>query len=67
VLVAVVTVPQLYDPPAVVEEAVIVTLVTEQVSVAGCTMLTLGTVIFCDTLAEAEAVQLLDGSVTVTE
>jgi hypothetical protein len=67
VLLAVVTVPQLKVAPAVVEEAVMVTLVTAQVSIAGGAMLTLGGVIAWLTVVEAELVQPFEGSVTVTE
>jgi hypothetical protein len=67
VLVAVVTVPQLKVAPVVVDDAVIVTLVTAQVSVAGGAMLTLGGMIAWLTVVEAELVQPLEGSVTVTE
>jgi len=65
--VAVVTVPQLKVAPVVVDDAVIVTLVTAQVSVAGGAMLTLGGMIAWLTVVEAELVQPLEGSVTVTE
>ena len=64
---AVVTVPQLKVAPAVVEEAVMVMLVTAQLSVAGGAMLTLGGVIAWLTVVEAELVQPFEGSVTVTE
>ena len=66
-LAAVVTVPQLKVAPVVVDDAVIVTLVTAQVSVAGGAMLTLGGMIAWLTVVEAELVQPLEGSVTVTE
>jgi hypothetical protein len=56
----------LYVAPAVVDEAVIVTLVTAQVSVAGGAILTFGGVMFCVTATDAEAVHPLAGSVTVT-
>jgi hypothetical protein len=62
----VVTVPQLKVAPVVVDDAIMVTLVTAQVSVAGGAMLTLGGVIAWLTVVEAEAVQPLEGSVTVT-
>jgi hypothetical protein len=52
--------------PAVVDEAVIVTLVVVQVNVAGGAILTLGGLIFCDTATDAEAVQPFDAPVTVT-
>jgi hypothetical protein len=58
--------PQLYVAPAVVDEAVIVTLVTLQVRVAGGAMLTFGGVIVWETVTEADAVHPLAGSVTVT-
>jgi hypothetical protein len=57
--------PQLYVAPAVVDDAVIVTLVVVQVSVVGGAILTLGGVIFCDTATDAEAVHPLAGSPTV--
>jgi len=63
----VVTVPQLKVAPVVVDDAVIVMLVTAQVSVAGGAMLTLGGVIAWLTVVEAELVQPFEGSVTVTE
>jgi len=65
--VAVVTVPQLKVAPVVVDDAVMVTLVTAQVSVAGGAMLTLGGMIAWLTVVEAELVQPFEGSVTVTE
>ena len=49
-----------------VDDAVRVVLVTEQVSVAGGAMLTFGVVMFCVTVVDVVAVQLLTGSVTVT-
>ena len=52
--------------PPVVDEAVSVTLVIAQVSVAGGAILTLGGVVFDITAAKAEAVHPFDGSVTVT-
>jgi hypothetical protein len=67
VLVAVVTVPQLKVAPVVVDDAVMVTLVTAQVSVAGGAMLTLGGMIAWLTVVEAELVQPFEGSVTLTE
>ena len=68
VFVAVVTPPpQLYVTPMVVDEAVSVVLRTVHVNDAGAAILTLGTVMFCVTVVDAEAVQPLDGSVTVTE
>jgi len=63
----VVTVPQLKVAPVVVDDAVMVTLVTAQVSVAGGAMLTLGGVIAWLIVVEAEDVQPLEGSVTVAE
>jgi hypothetical protein len=53
--------------PVVVEEAVTATLVNVHVRVAGGAMLTFGGVTVWLTVAKAEAVQPLDGSVTVTE
>jgi hypothetical protein len=50
----------------VVDEAVSVTLVTEQVNVAGTAMLALGGVMFCVTVCVAVAVHPFAGSVTVT-
>ena len=50
-----------------VDEAVMVILVTAQVSIAGGAMLTLGGVIAWLTVVEAELVQPFEGSVTVTE
>ena len=58
--------PQLYVAPTVDEEAVIVTLRTVQVNVAGGAMLTFGVVIFCITVVEADAVHPFAASVTVT-
>ena len=58
--------PQLNVAPPVVDEAVKVTLVVAQFKTAGAAMLAFGAVIFCVTVAEAELVQPLDGSVTVT-
>ena len=49
-----------------VDEAVIVTLVTAQVKVAGGAILRLGLVIFCETVADELVVHPLAGSVTVT-
>jgi hypothetical protein len=57
---------QTYVTPGVVEEAVSVTLETVQVRLAGGAILTFGGVTVCVTVAEAEAVQLFAGSVTVT-
>ena len=59
--------PQLNVAPTVDEDAVIVTLRTVQVSIAGGAMLTFGVVIFCVTVADADAVHPFEGSVTVTE
>ena len=47
--------------------AVIVTLATEHVKLAGTPMLTFGTAPFWITVADADAVQPFAGSVTVTE
>ena len=58
--------PQLNVAPPVVEEAVNVSLVVVQVKTVGAATLAFGTVVFCVTVAEAELVQPLDGSVTVT-
>ena len=52
--------------PAVVEDAVNVVLVTVQFSTAGGAILTLGVVVFCVTVVEAEAVQPFAGSVAET-
>jgi hypothetical protein len=51
----------------VVDEAVMVTLVTAQVNCAGGAILMLGAVIFCVTVVDALAVHPFAGSVTVTE
>jgi len=59
--------PQSYLTPAVVLDAVNVTLVTEQVKSAGGAMLISGTIMFCVTVVDAVAEQPLAGSVTVTE
>ena len=58
--------PQLNVAPIVVDDAVRVTLVTEQVNVAGTAMLALGGVMVCVTVCEAVAVHPFAGSVTVT-
>ena len=58
--------PQLNVAPTVDEDAVIVTLRTVQVSAAGGAMLTFGAVIFCVTVADADAEHPFEGSVTVT-
>ena len=58
--------PQLNVAPVVVDDAVRVTLLTEQVNVAGTAMLALGGVTICVTVCEAVAVQPLVGFVTVT-
>ena len=58
--------PQLKVTPPVVEEAVIVWLVTTQVKVAAVEILMLGAVIFCVTVVDAVLIQPLPGSVTVT-
>ena len=57
---------QAYVAPAALEEAVSVTEVTAQVSVAGGAIVALGGVMFCVTVVDADAVQPLAGSVTVT-
>jgi len=68
VLAAVVTPPaQLKVAPAVVEVAVRVSLVLVQVKIVGGLMPALGAVMFWITVTAAEVVQLLEGSVTVTE
>ena len=58
--------PQLNVAPVVVDDTVRVTLVTEQVNVAGTAMLALGGVVFCVTVCVAVAVHPFAGSVTVT-
>jgi hypothetical protein len=58
--------PQLNVAPVVVDDAVRVTLVTEQINVAGTAMLALGGVTLCVTVCEAVAVHPFAGSVTVT-
>ena len=50
----------------VVDEAVKISLVTEQLRVPGAAMLALGAVVFWVTVVEAETVQPLPGSVAVT-
>ena len=66
-MVAVVTPPpQLKVAPLVVDAAVKVSLVVVHVKVAGAAILALGATVFWITVPDAEAVQLLDGSVTVT-
>jgi hypothetical protein len=50
----------------VVEDAVNVALVTVQFSTAGGAILTLGVVVFCVTVVEADAVQPFAGSVAET-
>jgi hypothetical protein len=50
----------------VVEDAVNVVLVTVQFSTAGGAILTLGVVVFCVTVVEADAVQPFAGSVAET-
>jgi hypothetical protein len=50
----------------VVDDAVSVTLVTEQVKVAGSAMLALGGVTVCVTVCAAVAVHPFTGSVTIT-
>ena len=59
--------PQSYVTPGVVDEAVSVTLVIVQVSCAGGAIVTFGTVMFWVTVVVVVAVQLLAGSVTITE
>ena len=59
--------PQLYATPEVEDDAVSVTLVTEQVNAAGVAILTFGIVMFCVTAVDKDAVQPFAGSVTVTE
>jgi hypothetical protein len=67
VFVAVVTPPpQLYVTPTVVDDAVMVTLVTLQVSVAGGAILRSGGVTLWVIATEEEALQPFDGSVIVT-
>ena len=58
--------PQLKVAPLVVDEAVKVSVVVVQVKAAGAAILALGATIFCITATDADAVQLLDGSVTIT-
>ena len=58
--------PQLNVAPVVVDDTVRVTLVTEQVNVAGTAMLALGGVTVWVTLCVAVAVHPFAGSVTVT-
>ena len=50
-----------------VDDAVRITLVTAQVSVAGAAMLAFGVVIFWVTVDDVVVVQPFTGSVTVTE
>ena len=57
--------PQLNVVPPVVDDAVNVTLVLVQVSIAGVAILTFGAVMFCVTDSEALVVQPFAGSVTV--
>jgi len=52
--------------PAVVEDAVSVVLVMVQFNTAGGAILTLGVVVFCVTVVDAEAVQPFAGSVAET-
>ena len=49
-----------------VDDAVSITLVFVQLSIAGVAMLTFGAVMFCVTVAEAVLVHPLEGLVTVT-
>ena len=55
-----------YVTPAVVDDAVNVTLVTVQLSTAGAAILILGVVMFCVTVADVVMVQPFAGLVTVT-
>jgi hypothetical protein len=59
--------PQLNVAPPVVDVALSVSLVLVQVKTVGGLMAELGVVIFWVTVTDAEVVQLLEGSVTVTE
>jgi hypothetical protein len=59
--------PQLKVAPPVVDVAVRVSLVLVQVKTVGGLIAALGVVIFWVTVTDAEVVQLLEGSVTVTE
>ena len=59
--------PQLNVAPAVVEVAVSVPVVLVQVRTDGGLMPAFGDVMFWVTVTAAEVVQLLEGSVTVTE
>ena len=52
--------------PAVVDEAESVVLVTVQFNTVGGAILTLGVVVFCVTVVDAEAVQPFAGSVAET-
>ena len=58
--------PQLNVAPPVVDDAVNVSLVTEQVKIVGAAILAFGVVIFWVTVAEVVFVQPLPGFVTVT-
>ena len=58
--------PQLNVAPPVDEEAVNVSLVVVHVNTVGAATFAVGTVVFCVTVVDAELVQPLDGSVTVT-
>ena len=58
--------PQSNVAPAVVDDAVSITLVTAQVRVAGVAIAAFGGVIFLTTMAEAMVKHPLTGSVTVT-
>ena len=49
-----------------VDEAVNISLVVVHVNTVGAATLALGTGVFCVTVADAELVHPLDGSVTVT-
>lgn len=58
--------PQLNVAPAVLDEAVKVSLMLVHVSSIGEEILTFGAIIFWVTVVEAEPVHPLDGSVAVT-
>ena len=58
--------PQLNVAPAVVDEAVKVSVGDEQVIGEGVAILALGAAIFCVTVVDVVVVQPLDGSVAVT-
>ena len=65
-VVVVIPPPQLKVAPTVVEDAVIVSLVTAHVKTPGAAILAFGAVLFWVTVAEAVLVQPLVGFVTVT-